>query len=456
MQKVSEYLKLRVLAAIDLAEGRSIRARIRAVAARGFADEQGREHRFTWRTIETWRVRYHKHGFTACTGRRDKGKFRKIEPEVVQEAVDQARAGLRPGFRLSLLYRTCIEQGLLRREQVAPNTFRRIVRRFEMLKPDAETTSKERLCFAKRFANQMWQADTLVGPFVSDAKGQPRQTRLIAFLDDASRVCCHGEFFFEENHASLKSALRAALYKRGVPQSLYVDNGAIYAGKDLTVVCARLGCLLGHTPVRDGAAKGKVERFFRTVREQFLARQLDLANLETLNRQFARWVEDEYHDTVHSTLGMKPVDRFALDLSRVKFLAPGQANDELFYSEAERTVKADNTFSFAGRRYEAPRDVRSRVVLVRHDPLEADAPLIVYLGADRLGEARPLLPIDNDRASTKPRPVGCVRTVGAAETLGLQPKAPDTPPPPATTIDAPGGFAPSAQSQIGNHQSQIP
>ena len=65
----------------------------------------------------------------------------------------------------------------------------------------------------------------------------------------------------------------------------------------------------------------------------------------------------------------------------MKFLAPGQANDELFYSEAERTVKADNTFSFAGRRYEAPRDVRSRVVLVRHDPLEADAPLIVYLGA---------------------------------------------------------------------------
>ena len=48
----------------------------------------------------------------------------------------------------------------------------------------------------------------------------------------------------------------------------------------------------------------------------------------------------------------------------------------------------------------------SRVVLVRHDPLEADAPLIVYLGADRLGEARPLFPIDNDRASTKPRPVG--------------------------------------------------
>ena len=173
------------------------------------------------------------------------------------------------------------------------------------------------------------------------------------------------------------------------------------------------------------------------MREQFLARQLDLTNLETLNRQFARWVEDEYHDTLHSTLGMKPVDRFALDLERVKFLAPGQANDELFYSEDTRTVKADNTFSFAGRRYEAPRDVRAREVIVRFDPLDTAAPLVVYLGADRLGEARPLNPVANDRASTKPRPAGCVRTVGAGEAFVLQPQTPNTPTAPATIVGEP-------------------
>lgn len=97
-------------------------------------------------------------------------------------------------------------------------------------------------------------------------------------------------------------------------------------------------------------------------------------------------------------MGLKPVDRFALDIARIRYLAPGQANDELFYSEAARTVKADNTFSFGGRRYEAPRDGRSREILVRHDPNDAVASLIVYLGADRLGEARPLLPVLNDRA----------------------------------------------------------
>lgn len=400
MQHVTEYVKLRVLAAIDLAEGKSIRERIRAVAQRPFVDEHGREHRFTWRTIETWRTRYNKHGLTVVCPkpRRDKGRFRKIEPEAVQEAVDEARAHLRPGFRLSQLYRVCIERGLLRRERIAPNTFRRIVRRYQMLKRDAETDSKHRLAFAKRYANEMWQADTLIGPFVRDEAGQPRQTRLIAFLDDASRVCCHGQFFFAENHATLKTALRAALYKRGVPQSLYVDNGSIYAGKDLAVICARLGCLLCHTPVRDAAAKGKIERFLKSCREQFLCRALDLSSLRALNEQFIRWIEDDYHARVHSTLGIKPIDRFALDLSRIRFLPPGQANDELFYAETTRVVKADNTFSFAGRRYEAPRDVRARTITVRHDPLDRAAPLIVYLAADRVGEARPLHFTHNDRA----------------------------------------------------------
>lgn len=405
MQHVTEYVKLRVLAAIDLAEGRSIRDRIRAVAARPFFDEYGRQHRFTWRTIETWRTRYNKHGLTVVTPkpRRDKGRTRKIEPEAVQEAVDQARAYLRPGFRLSQLYRVCIERGLLHRRQIAPNTFRRIVRRFEMLKRDAETQNKHRLAFSKRYANEMWQADTLIGPYVRDENGQPRQTRLIAFLDDASRICCHGQFFFEENLASLKTALRAALYKRGVPQSLYVDNGAIYAGKDLAVICARLGCLLCHAPVRDAAAKGKIERWLKSCREQFLARALDLSSLRALNEQFIRWVEDEYHTSIHSTLGMKPIDRFALDLSRIHFLPPGQANDELFYAETTRVVKADNTFRFAGLRYEAPRDVRSRTITVRHDPLDRAAPIVVYLGTDRLGQARPLNAIANDRAPHTPR-----------------------------------------------------
>jgi transposase InsO family protein len=233
---------------------------------------------------------------------------------------------------IALIYRLCIEEGLLTRSQIAPNTFHRLVRQYELFKPDEECVNKLRLAFAKAHANEMWQADTLCGPYVQQ-EGSPVQTRLIAFLDDASRVCCHGQFFPGENVDTLIESLRAAFYKRGVPHSLYVDNGSIYTSKEIIQICARVGCLLHHTPVRDGAAKGKIERFFRTVRDQFLARDLDLSSLEALNRQFTQWVEEHYNAQVHSVLGMSPLDRFAMDRKWIRFLPPNEANDELFFVE---------------------------------------------------------------------------------------------------------------------------
>ncbi|HOC56826.1 MAG TPA: DDE-type integrase/transposase/recombinase [Verrucomicrobiota bacterium] len=106
----------------------------------------------------------------------------------------------------------------------------------------------------------MWQADTLYGPYVP-IHGTPVQTRLIAFLDDASRVCCHGQFFPSENVDTLLESLRAAFYKRGVPHALYVDNGSIYTSREIIPICARLGCLLHHAPLRDGAAKSWVQNW---------------------------------------------------------------------------------------------------------------------------------------------------------------------------------------------------
>lgn len=133
-------------------------------------------------------------------------------------------------------------------------------------------------------------------------------------------------------------------------------------------VCQRIGAILCHTPVRDGAAKGKIERFFRTVRESFLNRNLDLSSLDSLNRAFTTWLEDEYHQREHSSLGMKPIDRFGLDLGRIRFLAPSDVNDELFFVEQDRAVLADNTFSLKNSRFEAPRDLRNRKIQVRFDP----------------------------------------------------------------------------------------
>ena len=191
-------------------------------------------------------------------------------------------------------------------------------------------------------------------------------------------------------------AVRSAIYKRGVPEIIYVDNGSIYTCQEIILICARIGIILAHTPVRQPQPKGKIERFFGTVRSSFLCRNLDLSSIEVLNRQFNEWVEEDYNTRVHSIIHMKPIDRFGLDLPRIRFLEPSQVNDELFYFEVDRMVKADNTFSLKNIRFEAPRDLRKRKIQVRFDRHNLSR-VVVYFKGERMGEAKPLNPVDNDR-----------------------------------------------------------
>ncbi|MBK7582068.1 MAG: transposase [Myxococcales bacterium] len=221
------------------------------------------------------------------------------------------------------------------------------------------------------------------------------QAKLIAFLDDASRVCCHGQFFPPTTPNFCSRPSRARSTSAACAESLYVDNGSNYSSLEISQVCQRIGAILCHTPVRDGAAKGKIERFFRTVRMSFLSRQLDLSSLDALNRAFTAWVEDEYNQSEHGSLGMRPIDRFGLDLRRIRFLPPGDVNDEFFFVEQNRTVLADNTFSLKDTRFEAPRDLRSRKI---QGPLRS----IALRPRDRVpGEARPVDFVANDRKPSK-------------------------------------------------------
>ena len=260
MKQPSVYLKMRVLGAVDTVEGRTRHERIHNVAAMTFLDEDGHTRHFTWRTIQTWFYRYKNHGITGVTPRprKDKGHVRKATPEELLEAINAAKPHFH-GKRTNKLaiYRFCIERGLLQRDRIARTTFYRLIREYDLLAP-GDTDHKKRLAFSMPHANQLWQADTMFGPFCGTgvSPASRRQARLIAFIDDASRVLCHGEFFFEENVDTMVKALRAAFYKRGLPEQLLVDNGSIYCSQEITLICARVGCILRHTAVRDAAAKG--------------------------------------------------------------------------------------------------------------------------------------------------------------------------------------------------------
>jgi len=418
MKRVSNYLKMRVLGALEHAPGDSFNARYRAVSEMVFHDEDGQPRRFTWRTIQTWWYYYRRHGITENPVRSDKGTHRKLSPEDVLAAIEMTLPsfhttasgyGKRSGknrprpLNIQALYRACIEQGHLRRDRIAPNTFRRIVNRYDLLKPDTAESPRRRLAFAKAHANDLWQTDTLHGPWLRFRReDKPVQVFLIAFIDDASRVITHGEFHTADDTENLISTFQTALYKRGVPKAVYADNGSNYSSKEFAQICTRLGAVLIHTPVRDGASKGKIERFFRTVRDQFLVRDLGgVTSLQELNDLFIRWVEDTYHTREHTTLGMRPIDRFGLDLGRIRHLQQCGFNAELFFLQTTRRVRTDNTFQFRNVRYEAPRDLRGKTVEVRYSRFTNGPPdPVLYLDGERLGTATPVNYIDNDR---KPR-----------------------------------------------------
>ena len=399
MKQPSVYLKMRVLGAVDTVDGRTRHERVHNVAAMTFLDEEGNQRQFTWRTIQTWHYRYKNHGITGMTNqtRKDKGQTRKVAPEELLEAINAAK----PHFHnhhanKRALYRFCIEKGLLQPDRIAQTTFYRFIREYDLLADDDKNDNKKRLAFSMKHANQLWQADTMFGPYVQCPGGSRKQAKLIAFIDDASRVLCHGEFFFEENIDTMVKAIRAAFYKRGVPEQLLVDNGSIYCSQEITLICARVGCILRHTAVRDAAAKGKIERFFRRVRDQFLVKKLDLSSLDNLNRQFTDWVENDYNAVLHDTIAMKPIDRFGIDLARIRFLAPSEHSDELFFAEDDRKVKKDNTFSFASRRYETPVDLRDKTIQVRFDRRRLDTTaVIIYHKGQRMGAARLLNAVAN-------------------------------------------------------------
>ncbi len=390
-KKAPLVIRLKVLSAIDYAPGNSIQARIRNISERTFTDVQtGTQYQFTWRTISTWLYRFKKHGVTTLDNktRADKNSYRKIQVNELAEAIrdamptlSQNKVGIIPKMAI---YRQLIKFNYVQRSQLSQTSFYRMVRENDLL--DIEQTKKLRQAFSMQFANELWQADTLYGPSIKQPDGKWRKTFLIAFIDDASRVITHGEFFYRDNTEKLIEAFRTALFKRGKPQRLYFDNGANYTSKEILQACVRLDIHLSHAPIRDGSAKGKIERFFRGFRDRFLVQHLEFESLEKLNELTHEWIENEYNAKHHSGIQMVPLDRFNLDHSRVKFLSDDEYTEEVFFVEEDRKVSKTNVFSINSQKYECPVDLRDKKIQVRYDRTRRNR-FVVYFRDQRMGDA---------------------------------------------------------------------
>jgi hypothetical protein len=192
-----------------------------------------------------------------------------------------------------------------------------------------------------------------------------RKTYLIAIIDDHSRLIVHARFYLSEKLASYLVAFEDAIAARGLPRKLYVDNGAAFRSKHLEYIAASLSISLIHAKPYMPQGKGKIERWFKTVRSNFLA-LFKGSGLDQLNAALTRWIIESYHEKIHSATGQTPFERFT---GKIHCLRSAPANlKDYFRKVARRTVSKDRSVTLNGRLYEAPVALISkRVELLYHD-----------------------------------------------------------------------------------------
>jgi putative transposase len=362
-------------------------------------------------TLLDWALRYRNGGFEALSPqpRQDRGKSRTITPQLADlierlKRENPHRTGTtllrelalssgqnEPAISASTLYRFLKQRGLTERQLLAPPARKK---------------------FEAEYANQIWQSDMLYGPYVRRSGGGKMQALLHAILDDASRLIPHAQFYASQGLDVCLDCLRHAVAARGVAVRLYMDNAKIYRSPQLARIAASIGTLIVHTPPYQPEGRGKIERFFRSVREQFL-NNLDrkqTLSLEELNERLWAWL-DVYHRTEHSSLGTTPLLRWQRDIEHIRQLPPATDFRRLFFHRLDRVVRRDCTFQLQNRFYEAPPHLAGQNIEARFDPLDA-AIVEIYFQGKPEGTARLVDPVVNAQLpSTKsskaePEPTG--------------------------------------------------
>lgn len=327
-------------------------------------------------TLRDWLKRYRKGGFEALMPKRraDRGHSRRLPPEAIDLLLAIKENYPKLSVRL-VIQKARSEKQLPQALPLPPSTVHRLfVRHGLMQKRPGEPTEQDRRRFAFERAGQLWMSDVMHGPNVCVGDRTRRKTYLIAFIDDATRVIPYAAFALSENTQAFLPVLQQAILRRGYSERLYVDNGANYRSHHLALVCAKLGIALIHARPYRPQGKGKIERFFRSLRGQLLTRLTtdDTRSLEALNRRLWAWVEGEYHHSPHRGLdGQTPLERWAQTAQDVRFPEPDLDLQDLFLFETVRKVQKDRTVSLGGVVYEVDAALVGEKVTLRYDPAAA-------------------------------------------------------------------------------------
>jgi putative transposase len=336
---------------------------VRELAGRELAGPFGAPVRVSRQSLDRWITAWRRGGFDALVP-----SPRQVQPRTPSEILDMAAALKRenPG-------RTAAQVARILRRHLgwgpSESTVLRHLTRLELAGPQSVGTATVFGRFEALHPNEIWVGDALHGPVIAG-----RKTYLFGFLDDHSRLLVGHRFGFAEDTVRLAAALRPALASRGVPSAVYVDNGSAFIDAWLLRACAKLGIKLIHSTPGRPQGRGKIERFFRRVRDQFLVElstpdsDVLVPDLLSLNRLFTAWTETEYHRTTHSETGQTPLERWSA--GDPPALPTPAVLREAFLWETTRTVTKTATVSLHGNTYLVEGGLVGRRVELVFDPFD--------------------------------------------------------------------------------------
>ncbi len=382
-------------------------------------------------TLERWYYAYKDGGLAALRPkeRADRGHGRALTDQMRELICDIRRD--HPTASVPLILDTLVRQGRLDADAVSPSTVRRLLRRRGLTRQtglDAHN-SPQRLRWEAAHPLALWHGDVCHGQAIQ-VDGRSRPVRIHALMDDASRFVVALEAHHTERESDMLGLFADTLRRHPAPDRLYLDNGSTYSGRLLSTICERLEIGLVHATPYNPEARGKMERFWRTMRERCLDHTGALGSLEALNLRLWSWLDRDYHRAPHSGLmGKTPAEVFRNERPDGRSPCGEEALSRAFVARDERRVKADSTLSFEGKLFEVDqRFLCGRTVEVCFSVLDGgEDPWIAYDGQrfelypvdPRRNAHRQRTPADHSGDKTDFDPTGAMLD----EALGRSPSA---------------------------------
>ncbi|NIP32536.1 DDE-type integrase/transposase/recombinase, partial [Candidatus Saccharibacteria bacterium] len=230
-------------------------------------------------------------------------------------------------------------------------------------------------------------------------------TYLVATLDDFSRLIPHAEFYWHEKLPHLENTLQKAILKRGIPEILYVDNGQIFSAHQINLICAELGIRKINSKPYHPEGRGKIERFFRTVRDQFLSELSHdkVEHLHQLNNKFWAWLEQQYHQQIHSSNKEAPVNRWRKNVTAFLKKIDEKQLQNIFLWRENRKVNKLGLVSLFGLKFEVASYLHGKNVEIRYNHFNTSE-ILIYLDGRFIQKAKQAgLTLWNTAAKQKPR-----------------------------------------------------